>query len=564
MSTNPQRPLPLPASAIPDGCLPWDGEQARRWAQAAPARWVPVRFDVGVQGVVVVGGLVGALLLTRHADVEPWAAAVLALHGVWLVMRPEVVRVSVPVLLFVGPAQQPMAWTVSVPALAVLLLVWVAAMARLLARRRQREAALAATGGITAPLPDKGKTFRRGKLLVCLGAAVAAAGAVMVVTLHGQVPLTAGSFVIGLGLTAVLSGLIGRGRAAALRRAPVPVLRVLVRENTDVDAEVYAADDLGALRPLFTVSTSELDDEGEGFFEDADDEDDEDDDFDEEAAEAEMLAALDRLENEEPGPLREAVLYGLPYDGAEILLVSADEEPGEPPLIERSQAPVRPLSDRFGQRRIVGEKRAGTRKEAYRELGRLAAEAAVADLRSGAGAGAGSGSVRRWRAGWLDRLTAVVLVFWFVPMFAGESGWFWRYALGGFMALVGALVLPDRLAWTVTADSEGLWFNGFRRVHHIAWDDIRVVRCKGTELKIDSHRAAFPTWTMYGTRWPKMELRRGWRHPYERTAAEITAMWKDPALRPTVAASERERGRPMWPVSVVLAVVFAAGLVLLP
>ncbi|NNN35777.1 hypothetical protein HLK59_36535 [Streptomyces sp. S3(2020)] len=553
MSTNPQRPLPLPASAIPDGCLPWDGEQTRRWTQALPPRWVPVRLDMSVLVAVSLAGFFGSGALALYTDVSPWAAAVVALHAIWLAVRPEIVRVSVPVLLFLVPVQQPLPWAVAVPALAVLLLVWAVAMLRLVARGRQRAAALAAAGGVTAVLPDEGKTFRRGKLLAWFGLAVTVAGAAWAVTFglgEGHVLPASGLYVIGLGLTAVLSGLLGRRRAAVLRGAPAPVLRVLVRENAEVDAEVYAADDLGALRPLFTVSVSELEDEGEPFFEEADDED-----FDEEAAEAEMREVLDRIDDEEPGPLREAVLYGTPYDGAEILLVSADEEPGEPPLFERSQGPVRPLSDRFGQSRVVGEKRAGTRKAAYQELGRLAAEAA-AELVPGA--------VRRWRAGRLDRLIALVVVLWFVPIALDESGWFWRYVLVGSVALGGALMLPGRLAWTVTADSEGLWFNGLLRIHHIAWDDIRVVRCKGTELKIDSRRSGFPTWTMYGIRWPKLELRRGWIHPYERTAAEITAMWQDPALRPTATATGRERGRPLWPLALALAVVFAAALVLLP
>lgn len=553
MSTNLQRPLPLPASAIPDGCLPWDGEQTRRWTQALPARWVPVRLDMGVLVGVALAGLLGSAALARYADLSPWAAAVVALHAIWLAVRPEVVRVSVPVLLFVVPAQQPLPWALSVPLLALLLLIWTLAMLRLVARGRQRAAALAAAGGVTAVLPDEGKTFRRGKVLAWFGLAVTAAGAAWVATFgggDGHVLAATGLYVTGLGLTAVLSGLLGRRRATALRGTPVPVLRVLVRENADVDTEVYAADDLGALHPLFTVSVSELDDEGEPFFEEADD------DFDEEAAEAEMREALDRIDDEEPGPLREAVLYGTPYDSAEILLVSADEEPGEPPLIERSQGPVRPLSDRFRRSRIVGEKRAGTRKAAYRELGRLAAEAAVTEL--------GSGAVRRWRAGWLDRAIVVALVLWFGQFLWDEAGWFWRYGLGGTVALIGAMLLPHRLGWTVTADSEGLWFNAFRRPHHIAWDDIRVVRCKGMELKIDSRRAGFPTWTVDSVRWPRLELRRGWIHPYERTAAEITAMWQDPALRPTVTATERERGRPLWPLALVLAVVFAAALVLLP
>lgn len=562
MSTNSQRPLPLPASAIPDGCLPLDGEQARRWTEALAPRWVPVRLGMGAVVGVVLAALVGACALSRFADVLPWAAAVLALHVVWLVLRPELVRVSAPALVVVVLAQRPaLPWAVSAIAVVLLVLSWIVVMLRLVARRRQRVAALAAAGGVTAVLPDQGKTFRRGKLLAWFGGVVTAAGAAVVATNGfggGEVVPTVGLFVTGLGLTALLSGLLGRRRAAVLRRAPVPVLRVLVRENADVDTEIYAADDLAALRPLFTVSVSELDDEGEPFFEAAEDDEgeDEDDDDDGETAKAEMQEILDRIDDDRPGPLREAVLYGTPYDGAEILLVSADEKPDEPPLIERSQGPVRPLSDASRRRGLGGEKRAASRKAAYKELRRMAAEAAVADV--------GSGAVRRWRTGWLDRVIVVVLVLWFGQFLWQETGWFWRYGLGGSVALIGALLLPHRLGWTVTADSEGLWFNTFRRPRHIAWDDVSVVRCKGVELRLDSRQGSFHAWTVDSLRWPRLELRRGWIHPYERAAAEITAMWKDPALRPTAPASERERGRPLWPLAVALALVFTAALVLLP
>lgn len=556
MTTTVQAPLPLPASVIPEGCLPLDSEQARRWAAALR---VPVRLGMNELVGVVLAGLAVSGGLTLLTDAPPFAAVLPGLMLLWLVLRPEVVALVAPGLALLLVLPWPgLGWPGILGTLLVLALMWVTVVLRLVARRRQRAVALAAAGGVTAVLPDKGKAFRRGKFLAWFGVVLAAAGAGTVATVglgEGRLLPTAGCQAIGLGCTAVLSGLVSRRRAAALRRAPAPVLRVLVRENADVDTEVYAADDLGALRPLFTVSVAELDDEGEPFFERADD-DDEDDEEAQEEAEAEIQAALDRIEDERPGPLREAVLYGLPYDSAEILLVSADEKPGEPPLIERSQGPVRPLSEGFRRRRLVGEKRAGSRKAAYRELGRMAADAAVGEI--------GSGAVRRWRAGWLDRVVVVALVLWFGQFLWGETDWVLRYVMGGTVALIGAALLPHRLAWTVTADSEGLWFNGFRRTRHIAWDDIRVVRCKGVVLKVDSDRPGFPTWTVDGLRWPRLELRRGWIHPYERIAAEITAMWRDPALRPAVEASGKERGRPLWPLAVGLGVVFVAGLVLLP
>ncbi|MFI6487407.1 hypothetical protein [Streptomyces sp. NPDC050564] len=108
------------------------------------------------------------------------------------------------------------------------------------------------------------------------------------------------------------------------------------------------------------------------------------------------------------------------------------------------------------------------------------------------------------------------------------------------------------------------WFNGLRRTRHIAWDHIGVVRCKGAELKVDSHRASFDEWTAFGPSWPWLERKLRLIHPYERTAAEITAMWRDPALRPTAESGERERGRRLWPLAVVLGVVWVATTVLLP
>jgi hypothetical protein len=40
-------------------------------------------------------------------------------------------------------------------------------------------------------------------------------------------------------------------------------------------------------------------------------------------------------------------------------------------------------------------------------------------------------------------------------------------------------------------------------------------------------------------------------------------MWREPAYRPFAAAGERERRRLLWPVAVLVALVWTAGLILL-
>ncbi|MFF3329203.1 hypothetical protein ACFYWX_06505 [Streptomyces sp. NPDC002888] len=559
MNTASGRPLPLPPSAIPDGCLPWDSEQARHWTEALPPRWVPMRLRMSAVAALLLLAAVAAGLLAHFTDLPAWGAAGCALQLVWPAARPEAARVSAPVsvglVLVYGDA---LSWA---PALGLVLasaLLWGTAELRLAERKRQRAAVLAATGGVTAELPVAGGPVRRGQALGLFGFVLVVAGVVLVATAglwdpaegRQSVPVL-GWYVVGLGVTVVLSAALGRGRDTALRRAPAPVLRVLVRENADVDAEVYAADDTAALRPLFTVATTEVDEEEPGG--EASDEPN-----DPEADEQELAEFLDRLDDNTPGPLREAVLYGLPYDGAEVVLVGAAEEPDEPPVVERSAGPVRPLSDGLVRQWIAHRKRTAVGEARQEEL-RLVAATAVAEGPRGAHPVA----VRHWRAGWADRLFAALGLLWCAVLIWGETGP-WRYVPGVVAGVVAVFMLPNLLAWRVTADSTGLWVNGLRRTQHVAWDHIRVVRAKGSELKIDSHRASFDAWTVPSARWPWLERRAGLLHPHERTAAEVAAMWREPSARPADESDERQRGRPLWPLAAVVAVAWAAALVLLP
>lgn len=552
MSTNSGQPLRLPprlpASAIPDGCLPWDAEQTRRWTGALPPRWVPLRLGASVVLAVVPASGVLAGALATLAGLPGWVAACLALQVVWTVVRPEIVTMSAPALvaavLLQGAA---LPWAVSLAG--VLVLLWVTAVLRLVARARQREAARAAAGGMTSALPVGDAPLERGRFLAWVGAVLLMAGAVMVATSGGweladdpQTTPAVGWFVVGLGVTVLASAAFGRWRAAGLRREPVPVLRVLMRVNSDVDAEVYAADDLEAVRPLFTVATSELDDD--------DDEDEEhkgeaeaEADADAEHEDAEIQELLDRLDADQPGPLREAVLHGLPYDGAEVVLVIAAVESDEPAAVEWSTGPVRPFSEGAVRRRLAEEKRA-----VADEARRLAAVEDVAGRLRGQEAV----EVRRWRAGWADWLSVALGAVWIGVIFVTEGG-VWRYVLGAMLGLGMALLVPRQLAWSVTADREGLWFNGLRGTRHIAWDDVRVVESKGPELRIGSGRSPLGAWSVDTLRWRRLERKVGLAHPYDRLAAEVTAMWRDPDARPAGVSDERRRGRPLWPLAVLIA-----------
>jgi len=542
MSTSPARPSPLPTSAIPDGCPSWSGEQARRWTDALPPRGVPVprRTDT-VMAVVLLGyGAALLALAVTDVDVPPVLAAFVGLQPVWLVARPEVVRFTAPTAVVMVVGLEP-SWLLLLACAVLAGLCARAAEVRLAARRRQREAALAAAGGVTAPVPYAERPVTRGKGLAWFGSAVTVAGATLAATsgvwddvVDREGVAASGLYVAGLGLTVLLSAALGRRRAVALRREPAPVLRVLVRENADVDTEVFAADDVGALRPLFVVSTLELDEDED------EDEDAHEYDEDEEVDEEELNALLDRLDDDAPGPLREAVLYGAPYDGAEVVLLTADEDPDAPPFVECSTGPVRPVSDGAVRRALAKEKRAVLPHPVPKPV-----------------------AVRRWRAGWPDRLTATAVVLWAGQNVWGETG-VWRWSFGAALALCGAWLLTYWVGWRITADSTGLWFNGVRRTRHVAWDHIRIVRCKGGELRIDSRRAGFAEWKAFSLRWRWLERKLGFVHPHERLAAEITAMWKDPAVRPTGEIDARERDRRLWPVTLALLLAWTAALYWMP
>ncbi|MER5475230.1 hypothetical protein [Streptomyces sp. NPDC002685] len=544
-------PLRLPAAAIPDGCRDWTAGPAADWSAALAPRWTLPAVRRSVAAAATTFALCAGAWAVMLGGVWPLVAAGFAVYTLWVLARPELVWAGAPALLVGLAVEAPsLPWAVTLAGALVVLVSWTAVAVRLRARSTQLERALAAAADGTARVPDADAPVRRGRFLRPLGLVVLGLAVVTGATadMWGTAEDRGGSRIVacylaGLAATALASAWLGRHRAVALRRDPAPVLRVLVRDDAQGTTEVYAADDLAAGRPLFTVELTSYDGDTEA----ADDEPDEPDEADEE-----LERLFDAVDDDTPGPVREAVLYGAPFDGAEVVVVSADEDPTQPPLTEWSAGPVRPLTPGAGLRRI-------TRQKAREARGRRL-EQQVRERHAGRPAV----PVRRWQAGWLDWLAAALLVQW--------GGWLcgawftdwgpspWELTLAAAIGLYGAVRVPQKLAWRITADSTGLWITGLRGPRHIPWDDFRSVRRQSFELKL---RWRDDNWSVRAPKWTWLERRRGLTHPYDTLAAELTVMRDDPRLRPTGESSGAERGRPLWPAALALAVLWVATLALL-
>ncbi|MEU6272302.1 hypothetical protein ABZ871_07750 [Streptomyces populi] len=340
-----------------------------------------------------------------------------------------------------------------------------------------------------------------------------------------------GALAAGLpGLSLLVTGLLARRRAAALRRGPVPVLRVLERVDEDGLVQIHAGDDAACRRPVLVanfVAGAPGRDEREA------------------AAGGEGLEELLEELTAAAALPREAVMFGSPHDGGELLLVTTFR--GEPAVL-RTCGPVRlPRPD--------GRPGSAPGAEAYAAADTTATPVPETLVTTGRPLSWGPGPVARAFGAVL-----ALIVIGGAAFNARALVTDWTDARSAvFMLCVTTWLgsVAEMLNWRVTADSSGLWLSGRWKVRHLPWGDLRSVRY----TKEGSVRIRMPDgddWRLSGLGMPKLERRLGLKPSYVRMAEEVTALRDHPELRPTEAVPGRGRGLPLGPALLVLTVLVAA------
>lgn len=370
------------------------------------------------------------------------------------------------------------------------------------------------------------------------------------------------------GVAFAVNGAVGRGRSVRLCRGRAPVLQVLVREgHEDGRTWVYAADDPAASTPVLHFHSlhsfvDEEEDEGEYEYEDVEGGDDRDGDGDGDSAKltAEHLAEAkgelgrelreiaDVFRGTDPAPpLREALLFGAPYPGAEVVFLTSE---GGEPAVECSVTPVKPAAP--------GLRGAGSRPR-ERANGSRPVEEIAAAMEPANGP-------RTWSADLGSRGVGLFLLLleggltWTV-LDDGLSWTSWQVLMLvlGLPWLIGSV--STAFGWRVTADHGGLWVTGAWRVRRVPWE-----RLGGVEYTADRLRFRLPgneklDLSPVG---PGLPGRRTGRRPSAvRAAEEIRALLNRPELRPAGNAAPAEQGMPLGPVVVALSVLWAAAVLLL-
>ncbi|MFE2419791.1 hypothetical protein [Streptomyces hokutonensis] len=551
----------------------------------------------------------------------------------WLVRLPELTLVAAPALAAVVawlelPDAGPMTVVANLSVLVALGFGWAAARERIAARSRQRGSAERAAG-VRHALPDPVAPLRRGTLpigagLLLLGVAVfcvaqglagvhsyqhRAERAVRVTaTVVGRsddaVRVRTGderSLTLGVsypedyrtgetvtvledgtwrGLAAepydafdrqlsalaaglpggslLLTGLLTRRRAAALRRTPVPVLRVLERMDDGGRIWIYAGDDTAGRTPVFAGRFT-ADRPGPDEFEEPY--------LDGEADGREPFTVDTRL--------REAVMFGSPYDGGELVLATTGRDAG--PVVIRTTSPVRPPRPGRGPTLATGEVTDAATGEVTDAATGEVTDAATEELTdSGTGLPdplsmtgtdrvpaslVATGQPLRWAPGAVARTggAALALVIMAGVALVGRSlvtdGLGWRaLLLPGMLAFGGAAA--EQLNWRVVADSSGVWLADAWRVRHVSWERLRSIR-RTDDGSVEMTTVDGGTWRLRGLGLPRAERRLGITPPYVRMVEEVTALRAHPELRPTEPVSPRDRGFPLGPGLLALTILVA-------
>ncbi|MFD7769306.1 hypothetical protein [Streptomyces sp. NPDC059787] len=344
------------------------------------------------------------------------------------------------------------------------------------------------------------------------------------------------------GLVFLVNGVAGRTRSERLRRGPLPVLHVLVREGHDDGRTwVFAADDPEGLRPILHFHSLYVS-------EDEDDEEDGRDAGDGPAAGVELDRLTEILRGGGPTPpLREAVLYGVPYAGAEVAFVSRDDADDAEVAVECSVTAVKPAVRGWVER---GPQRRG----------RESPQRSVDEVATGMTLTAGP---RVWRAHGFSRAVGLGLLLvqgggtW-AALDEGPS-WTWLWLAVGLPWLVTAV--STALTWRITADRDGLWVTGAWRVRRVPWNVITSVRHSDDGVRVG--RAKDSPVEISPTGWAWLERRLGREPGAERVAEEVRALLLRPELRPLEEAPVGQQGMPVGPPLVALTVLWGAAVLLL-
>ncbi|MEU9606588.1 hypothetical protein [Streptomyces sp. NPDC048057] len=362
------------------------------------------------------------------------------------------------------------------------------------------------------------------------------------------------------GLAFLVNGVTGHLRARSLNGRALPALRVLVHDGEeDARTYVYAADDRAAERPLLTFHSLYVTEAGHQ-------PDDGIDQVFEEVVEAqedeqERFDAL--LACGKNPPLREAVLLGAPYSGAEVAFLAPEPTGTEQVDVERSVTPVRPYGPRlvdpaaFAGTRLRGTARTPEQQSARRRPRRRPVREVADGMRPTA-------APRSWTADGGSRGVGVFLLLAQGLTLAQvlDGDWSWHKVLALFALSFFTTIVATALNWRLTADRGGVWVRGGWRVRHVRWERIAGVRHAHDTIEISISGSHDEIELMpVSAGWFQRRLGKG--SAATEASEALRAMLHYPELRPTEDAESRDQGTPLGPVLAGFTLLWAAVVLLL-